>query len=59
MLKQTQFSALDEAKVGNAKMPFETLLPGIGAAADSAVKTQFPASRHSMLKVALNCAVSQ
>lgn len=59
MLKQTHFLALDEAKVGNAKKSFETLLPGISAAADSAVKTQFPASRHSMLKMALNCAVSQ
>lgn len=50
MLKQTHFLALDEARLGNAKKLFETLLPGISAAAGSAVKTQFPASRHSMLK---------
>lgn len=34
MLKQADFLAMDEAKVGNAKKPDETLLPGISAAAD-------------------------
>lgn len=33
MLKQTHFLAVDEAKVGNAKKPDETLLSGISAAA--------------------------
>lgn len=58
MLKQTHFLALDKAKEGNVKKPFETLLVGISAVAGSSVKTQFPAPRHSTLKVALNCSVS-
>ena len=59
MLKQAQFLALGEAKVGNANESTESPLPGISTAVDSAVTAPFPVPRHSMPRVALSCLVSQ
>lgn len=45
MLKQAQFLALGEAKVGNAKESTESPLPGISTAVDSAVTAPFPCAK--------------